>query len=239
MFSFIREFLSRRIFSLLHAKLLGLTTTTISTMTKNGNSGRGNGTRSGGKGRGGSNSGNGSSNIKKGSNASQHEKGQVSALGTNVFDYGNKKCADQMRVTLEKIAGYIGTQFSNDMRNEIVNKKTVVIPEPSFDPAVQALHDQRVKDFENNKKLLLSAYDKEIKALNDAGSFVDAAKIQIKRQELRVSTSDSLEVMMSPTQKTKYDNEWKAWKDRMSRLELHRGKVFSLIEGQCTQSSVK
>jgi hypothetical protein len=45
-----------------------------------------------------------------------------------------------------------------------------------------------------------------------------------------------LEVKMTPQQKTHWDNQQKSWQQRDERLQQHMGKVFSLIEGQCTQS---
>jgi hypothetical protein len=47
------------------------------------------------------------------------------------------------------------------------------------------------------------------------------------------------EVKMTPQQKTHWDNQqksWEHWQQREERLQQHRGKVLSLIEGQCTQS---
>jgi hypothetical protein len=45
-----------------------------------------------------------------------------------------------------------------------------------------------------------------------------------------------IEVNMTPQQKTYWDNQQKSWQQRDEHLQQHRGKVFSLSEGQCTQS---
>jgi hypothetical protein len=45
-----------------------------------------------------------------------------------------------------------------------------------------------------------------------------------------------LEVKMTMQQKTHWDNQQKSWQQQDERLQQHRGKVFSLIEVQCTQS---
>jgi hypothetical protein len=42
-----------------------------------------------------------------------------------------------------------------------------------------------------------------------------------------------LEVKMTPKH---WDNQQKSWQQRDERLQQHRGKVFSLMMGQCTQS---
>jgi len=66
--------------------------------------------------------------------------GLCSALGTNVFDYGHKAAADQMRTTLEKLVQYIGTTYSQDICNELQNRTPVTIPEPAHSAAVMARH---------------------------------------------------------------------------------------------------
>jgi hypothetical protein len=45
-----------------------------------------------------------------------------------------------------------------------------------------------------------------------------------------------LEIKTTPQQKTHWDNKQKSWQQRDERLQQHRVKVLSLIEGQCTQS---
>jgi hypothetical protein len=58
------------------------------------------------------------------------------ALGTNVFDYGSKKCAELLRTTLEAIVTYVGTQCGIDIKMEIVNREAFVVPQPQLEDAV-------------------------------------------------------------------------------------------------------
>jgi hypothetical protein len=51
-------------------------------------------------------------------------------LGTNVFDYGQKSAADQMRTSWENLAQYVGTNYGQDISNELHNKITVILVEP-------------------------------------------------------------------------------------------------------------
>jgi hypothetical protein len=68
----------------------------------NGRGGRGRG------GRGGRSRGRGQ-NYTGLANAAR--KGLCTNLGTNVFDYGQKSAADQMRTSWEKLAQYVGTNY--------------------------------------------------------------------------------------------------------------------------------
>jgi hypothetical protein len=50
--------------------------------------------------------------------------------GTNVFDYGQKSAAYLMRTLWEKLVQYIGTNYGQDISNELQKKITVDIIEP-------------------------------------------------------------------------------------------------------------
>ena len=49
-------------------------------------------------------------------------------LEGNIFDYGAKTAADQMKVTQEKIVQYVGMTFSMDIANKLKNQKPFVVP---------------------------------------------------------------------------------------------------------------
>ena len=63
-------------------------------------------------------------------NTSTTKKGMNEALGTNVFDYGQKAAADQMRTSWEKVTEYVGTTYGQYISNELQNKVAVILPEP-------------------------------------------------------------------------------------------------------------
>jgi hypothetical protein len=83
---------------------------------------------------------------------------------------------------------------------------------------------------------MLRACDEKIQGLKDDKETVLAAKTKIERDDYELLTKDMLEVKMTPQQKTHWDNQQTSRQQRDERLQQHRGKVFSLIEGQCTQS---
>jgi hypothetical protein len=87
----------------------------------NGRGRRGRGGR-GGRGRGRGQNYTGSANAAR--------KGICANLGTNVFDYGQKSVADQMRTSWEKLAQYVGTNYGQGISNELQTKITVVLVEP-------------------------------------------------------------------------------------------------------------
>jgi hypothetical protein len=46
------------------------------------------------------------------------KRGMCTNLDTNVFDYGQKSAADQMRTSWEKLVQYVGTNYGQDINNE-------------------------------------------------------------------------------------------------------------------------
>jgi hypothetical protein len=48
-------------------------------------------------------------------------------LGTNMFDYVQKSAADQMSTSWEKLVQYVGTNYGQNINNELQNKFWVVL----------------------------------------------------------------------------------------------------------------
>ena len=66
-----------------------------------------------------------------------------SALGKNVFGYGQKASADQMRTSWEKQVQYVVTSYGHGISNELHNKIEVVLPEPEYELAILMRHGPR------------------------------------------------------------------------------------------------
>jgi hypothetical protein len=102
-----------------------------------GGRGRGSTTRGGcgGRGRGRGQNYTGSANAEK--------RVMCTNLGKNVFDYGQKSAADQMRTSWEKLVHYVGTNYGQDINNELQKKVWVVLTEPMHTDDVLARHSMR------------------------------------------------------------------------------------------------
>jgi hypothetical protein len=84
-----------------------------------GRGGRNNG--SGGSGRGGAGRG-GRSRVRVQNytgSANAARKGLCTNHGTNLFDYGQKYAADQMRTSWKKLVQYVGKNYGQDIRNKL------------------------------------------------------------------------------------------------------------------------
>jgi hypothetical protein len=71
------------------------------------------------------------------------KRGLCTNIGTNVFDYGQKSAADQMRTSWEKLLQYVGTNYGQDINNKLQNKVWVVLTEPVYTNDVLARHSVR------------------------------------------------------------------------------------------------
>ncbi len=68
------------------------------------------------------------------------KSGLCAALGNNVFDYGHREAADQMQTLWEKLVQLVGTNYGQDISNELQNMIPVKLTKPVHTPEVLARH---------------------------------------------------------------------------------------------------
>jgi hypothetical protein len=201
----------------------------------NGRGGRGHGSATrGGCGRGQGQNYTGSANAAK--------RGMCTNLGTNVFDYGQKSAADQMRTSWENIVQYVGTNYGQDINNELQNKVWVILTEPVYTNDVLARHSVRefmIRNFQLNIQHARQAQETIIKAAVQAGTDKDdpmkLAIIQNKIAQGEFAAIIEVPVVLTDSEKTQFSNEWRTFRERNTNLIKHRGQAFSLRQGQCAQ----
>jgi hypothetical protein len=170
------------------------------------------------------------------------KKGLCAALGSNVFDYGHKAAADQMRTSWEKIVQYVGTTYGQDISNELQNKTTVDIPEPVHSDEVMLRHAQREIVIRAGQANIQAAREQQrtlLEAAVAAGEDVEAPmKLALLENEIaqaRFEATVEVPIQLSDSEKTQYNNAWRTYRERTAQLEKNRGQAFSLIMGQSTQ----
>ena len=99
------------------------------------------------RGRGGRGQGRGKPHAGRGAGGITTVKlqGLCPALGENVFTYGEKGSADQIKTTKEKIFQYVGIQYKNDINTEVLNQTEFIIPKPEHSQETLDEHDDHVK----------------------------------------------------------------------------------------------
>ena len=194
----------------------------------------GKGGRGGRGGRGGNKGGQGSGYT--GSSKSK-KQGMCSALGEHVFDYGQKGSADQTRMTWEKIIQYVGTQYGHNISNELQNKTTVTLQEPEYDLAIRTRHEEFTRMKQAGFTRLLVAEQARLTAvegaITDAGANPPAALICEQAQvtntiaELEFNQTQPIPMKLSEEEKTAHNNKWRTHRERIAKLETHRGQAYS------------
>jgi hypothetical protein len=199
----------------------------------NGRGGRGNSGR-GGRGRGRGQNYTGSADALK--------RGLCTPLGTNVFDYGQKNAADQMRTSWEKLVQYVGTNYGQDISNELQNKITATLVEPVHTTDVLTRHgvrQQMIRNGQTNIQQARRAQEAILQTSVTSGLEPDAAmKVAVLQNEIAQGEFEAdmdVPVVLTDSEKTQFNNEWRTYRERNANLMKHRGQAFSLIQGQCTQ----
>jgi hypothetical protein len=58
------------------------------------------------------------------------KRGLCAVLGNNGFDYGHRATADQMQTSWEKLVQFVGTNYGQDISNELQNRIPVTLTKP-------------------------------------------------------------------------------------------------------------
>jgi kynurenine formamidase len=163
-------------------------------------------------------------------------------LGTNVFDYGQKSAVDQIHTSWEKLVHYFGTNYVQNINNELQNKVWVVLTEPVHTDNVLVRHSVREVIIQNGQMNIQQgrqAQETILKASVQAGTYMDAPmKLAILQNDISQGTCATIievPVVLTDSGKTQFSNDWRTFRERNTSLIKHRGQDFSLIQGQFTQ----
>jgi hypothetical protein len=185
-------------------------------------SGRG-GRSYGGRGRGRGQNYTGAANALK--------RGLSTTLGTNVFDYGQKSAADQMRTSWEKLVQYVGTTYGQDISNELQNKVTVTLAEPVHTAEVLTRHAVRelmIRTGQSNIQRARRVQQAILQTAVDAGEADAAMKLAVLENEIasgEYNASMEVPVELNDSEKTHFNNEWRTYRERNANLIKHRGQL--------------
>jgi hypothetical protein len=145
-----------------------------------------------------------------------------------------------MRVTQEKIQQYVGIKFGEDIANEIKNKKVVVLTPPKYSNAIELRHQEYEKLVRRKQVNLMRALEVKLSTMQAkevAGEDValDIANLQNDIDDLEYESRQEVPHKLTMEEAAGYSNNAKTHSLRDATLEKHRGQVYALIYGQCSQ----
>ncbi len=174
------------------------------------------------------------------------EVGTCKDLEGHIFTIGsgNKgKDGDMLRTSMEKIATYIGTKYGNEAAQEWASGKKIVLQEPAYLQAVLVRHVERVKATRERIQLRLKSLRAEktaigaklISAPTNRGLLKVLRKVDDRITKGDTELKDDVETKLTNNEKTAHSNAWNSHRKLSDSLKKSRGKIHSLLLGQCTQ----
>ena len=142
-----------------------------------------------------------------------------------------------MRTTQEKIAQYVGIKYGEDIGNKLSNKTTVTIPPPVYSAAIMLRHQEWEKHVRKKQVNIKAAMEAKLVQLQ-AASIQDAvaiAKVENEIEDIKYQQGQEVLYNITDSERLKFSNESKTHSYRVATLDKHRGNVYALIYGQCTQ----
>jgi hypothetical protein len=156
-----------------------------------------------------------------------------------VFDYGQKSAAHQMRSSWEKIGQYFGTNYGQDITNEMQNQSTVIIVYPVHTDDVLSRHGVRefmIQTTQLNIQRARKDQEKILRATVDKGEDMDTlmklAILQNKVAQGEFAVNIEVPVELNDSEKAWFSNEWCTYQERNKNLIKYRVQSFLLIQGQ-------
>jgi F0F1-type ATP synthase assembly protein I len=174
------------------------------------------------------------------------EVGACKDLEGHIFTIssGNKgKDGEMLRTSVEKMATYIGTKFGNDAAQEWTSGAQTVLPDPTYSPFILARHAERVKATMDRLNLKLTSLRDERVDIVDKMT-ADPTNRRLKKElreidddiaKTEIELKDEVKMKLTDNEKTAHGNAWRTRRELTNLLKTSRGKVYSLLLGQCTQ----
>jgi len=210
--------------------------------TNAGRGGRGgNSSGRGGRGRGGRGRGANATVPRKASEvgACKELEGHIFTIGS-----GNKgKDGDMLRTSMDKMATYIGTKFGDEAAQEWISGKKIITSEPSYSLAIKTRHAARVKATKDRLDLKLTGLTTEKAAIqaellvspSDRALLRELREVEDQMAKAEIDLTDEVDMKLTEDEKISHSNAWRSHRETTESLKKSRGKVYSLLLGQCTQ----
>ena len=174
------------------------------------------------------------------------EVGACKELEGHIFTIGsgNKgKDGDMLHTSMETMETYIDPKFGDDAAQEWISGKRIILPEPTHLQAILDRHAARVTATKNRIELKLRGLRDEKSAIEDelVAAPTDHALLKELRQVnnqialAEIELTDEVEMNLTEDERIAHSNAWRTHRENTESLKISRGKVYSLLLGQCTQ----
>ncbi len=144
--------------------------------------------------------------------------------------------------SMEKMATYIGTKYGDEAAQEWTSGKKIALLDPTYLQAILDRHAERVKATRDRLNLKLTslktekaAIAEEIKADSTNRALLqEVHEIADNIAKGEIDLKDEVKMKLTEDEKTSHSNAWGSHCKSSDSLKKSRGKIYSLLIGQCT-----
>jgi hypothetical protein len=128
----------------------------------------------------------------------------------------------------EKLVQYVGTNYGQDISNELQNKFTVALVEPVHPDEVLENHEKLVtivragqRNIQRARRFQESILDKATKATDPGVAPMKLALLQHEIAQGDFAANDNVAIVLSESEKTQFSNDWRTYRERNANLIKH------------------
>jgi len=141
------------------------------------------------------------------------------------------------------MATCIVTKYGNEAAQEWTSRKKITLSEPAYSQAIRDRHAARVKTTREQIELRLKspraekmAIEAEInQAPTNRGLLKEMREVDDQTARGDIKLNDEVEIKLTDDEKTAHSNAWRTHRETTESLKKSRGKLYSVLLGQCTQ----
>jgi hypothetical protein len=123
-----------------------------------------------------------------------------------------------------------------------MSEKQLVLLEPTYPPAILAQKAVRATAISARVTKMITNLEKQLEVIkkelvpdpNDLNLLKNQMEVENKLELARFELTDVVEVKTTADEAMTFSNSWRTYRERTVRLVRSRGKVYSLVLGQCT-----
>jgi hypothetical protein len=132
--------------------------------------------------------------------------------------------------------------YGDDACQEWLSEKQLLLQEPTYPDSVFARHAVREKAVINRVTTMVTSLEKQLAVIKaellltprDLNLLKNQMEVESKLDVAKFELTDVVEVKTTSDEAMAFSNSWRTYHERTDRLVRSRGKVYSLVLGQCT-----
>jgi hypothetical protein len=141
-----------------------------------------------------------------------------------------------------KFVLYIGTAHGDDECQEWLSEKQLVLQEPTYPDPVLARHKIHAQAVNTRVTKMVTSLQNKLDLIEglllltptDLNLFKSQIEVDNKLKLAMFELTDVVEVKTTADESMAFNNAWGTYRERADHLVRSRGKVYSLVLGQCT-----